>query len=60
MHIDATRALLTLLLLSSKKSHPGTICGLLWDAFLQSVAMLLNVYGMYRETVTHLHLTIVP
>ena len=60
VHVDAARALLALLPLSSKKSHLGTIHGLLWDAFLQSAAMLLNVHGMYGETITHLHLTIVP
>jgi len=60
VHVDAARALLTLLPLSSKKSHPGTICGPLWDVFLRSVAMLLNVHSMYGETITHLRLTIVP
>ena len=60
VHINATRALLALLLLSSKKSRPGTIRGPLQDVFLQSAAMLLNVHGMYGETVMCLHLTIVP
>ena len=60
MHVNATRALLALLPLLSKKSHLGTIYGPLRDAFLQSVAMLLNVHGMYGETITHLHLTIMP
>jgi len=60
MHIDATRALLALLPLSSKKSHLGTIHGPLWDAFLRSAAMLLNVHGMYGETITCLRLTIAP
>ena len=60
VHVDAARALLALLPLSSKKSCLGTICGPLWDTFLQSVAMLLNVHGMYGETIMHLHLTIAP
>jgi len=60
VHIDAARALLALLPLSSKKSRLGTICGPLRDAFLWSAAMLLNVHGMYGETITHLRLTIVP
>jgi len=60
VHVDAARALLTLLPLSSKKSHPGTICGPLRDAFLWSAAMLLNVHGMYGETITRLRLTIAP
>jgi hypothetical protein len=60
VHVNAARALLALLPLSSKKSHPGTICGPLWDAFLRSVAMLLNVHGMYGETITRLRLTIAP
>jgi len=60
VHVDAARALLALLPLSSKKSCPGTICGPLRDTFLQSVAMLLNVHGMYGETITCLRLTIVP
>ena len=60
VHVDAARALLTLLLLSSKKSRLGTIRGLLRDAFLQSAAMLLNMHGMYGETIMHLHLTVTP
>jgi len=52
VHVDAARALLALLPLLSKKSCPGTIHGLLQDAFLRSAAMLLNVYGMYGETIT--------
>ena len=60
VHVDATRALLALLLLLSKKSCPGTICGPLRDTFLWSVAMLLNVHGMYGETITRLHLTVAP
>jgi len=60
VHIDATRALLALLLLLSKKSCLGTICGPLWDAFLWSAAILLNVHGMYGETITCVCLTIAP
>jgi len=60
VHVDAARALLTLLPLLSKKSCLGTIHGPLWDAFLQSAVMLLNVHGMYGETITRLCLTIAP
>jgi len=60
VHVDAARALLALLPLLSKKSRPGTIRGPLRDAFLRSAAMLLNVHGMYGETITRLHLTIAP
>jgi len=60
VHVDAARALLALLPLLSKKSCPGTIHGPLWDAFLRSAAMLLNVHGMYGETITRLRLTITP
>jgi len=60
VHVDAARALLALLPLSSKKSRPGTIRGPLRDTFLRSAAMLLNVHGMYGETITRLRLTIAP
>jgi len=60
VHIDAARALLALLLLSSKKSCLGTICGPLWDVFLWSAAILLNVHGMYGETIPCVCLTIAP
>ena len=59
VHIDAVKVLLALLP-HSKKMHMVAIRGPLRDMFLQAVAMLLCIHGLYEETITRLQITITP